>query len=364
MCDLMARQKGGARVLGPYPVGDGRYRVVIFTRESERRDEVCGSEAEAQRVRLAALAELAQPCENVDRAIYAYRQHLIDKGNKEKSWRETERRMRSFFASAIGRSLDMLTERMCRDIYNELRARVSPTTQLNMLAEAKSFLAWCDKQGWFTSGSPLRNVEPVGTRSERKDQLRTGESRAFLSVALGRGNEGGLAGACALILGLRSGEIVERVCRDVDDEGRILWVPHAKTKAGVRRVEVPELLALPLLELATAWPDGTSKGPADPLFGRRNRKGRVWRHGVSWVRFQARMLCKAAGVPYTPPHGLRGTHATLALAAGASGIVVAATLGHENEKITREAYAKPEATADASTRAVLQVLVGGKGRQR
>ena len=363
MLDDVARQKGGARVLGPYPVGDGRFRVVVFTREGERADEVCATEEEAQAFRLAALAELAQPCETVEKAIDAYKAHQIDKGNKEKSYRETERRMRSFFGPVLGRSLDMLTEKWARDRYTEFRKPLAPDSQLNTLAQAKSLMAWCDKQGWLPSGSPLRNVEPVGTRRQGKPQLRVDESRRFLSKALELGDRGSVAAACCLILGLRPGEVVGRVARDVDDGGRLLWVPKSKTKAGKRRVEVPEPLQALLEALAASWPDETSKRPEDPLFGRKSKKGRIWAHTLTWMRKQTRKLTTAARVPYVPPHGLRGTHATIALGAGASGHVVAATLGHETPRITREAYAKPEATSDAANREVLRVLAGGKGRQ-
>lgn len=358
----MARKKAGARVLGPYPLGDGRFRVVIFTREGERTDEVCPSEEEAQKARLAALAELAQPCETVDKAIHLYRLHQIEKGNKPKSYLETERRLRVFFDSMIGRSLDMLAERACREIYDTLRKRLAGDSQLNYLAEAKTFLAWCDKQGWLPTGSPLRNVEGIGKRRRGKSQLRFNESRTFLKTALKRQDRGSVAAACCLLLGLRSGEVVGRVARDVDEDGRLLWIPDSKTEAGKRRVEVPEPLAELLAELAAAWPNGEAKGPGDPVFGRKSKRGRVWFHGLTWMRKQVRKLAGAAGVPYVPPHGLRGTHATIALGAGASGHVVAATLGHETPRITREVYAKPEATTDADNRKVFRVLSGGKGR--
>lgn len=41
-------------------------------------------------------------------------------------------------------------------------------------------------------------------------------------------------------------------------------------------------------------------------------------------------ICKLAGVPIVPAHGLRGTHARLAVAAGLSGELVAASFGHES----------------------------------
>lgn len=35
-----------------------------------------------------------------------------------------------------------------------------------------------------------------------------------------------------LLLGLRAGEVISRVVRDLDDDGRLLWIPDAKTAKG------------------------------------------------------------------------------------------------------------------------------------
>jgi hypothetical protein len=90
-----------------------------------------------------------------------------------------------------------------------------------------------------------------------------------------------------------------RTVRNLDDDGRLLWITDAKTQAGVRRLEVPPQLQEHLQRLAR------DKRPADRLFGRN-----VHRH---WVLRAVRRICKAAGVPRVPSHGLRGTHATLAV---------------------------------------------------
>jgi hypothetical protein len=56
-----------------------------------------------------------------------------------------------------------------------------------------------------------------------------------------------------------------------------------------------------------------------------------------------------------------GVHSTLAMEAGVTGAVVAASLGHEDESTTRRSYAKPDAVAGAQQRRALTVLVGGVG---
>lgn len=72
--------------------------------------------------------------------------------------------------------------------------------------------------------------------------------------------------------------------------------------------------------------------------------------------------CAAAGVPKGSTHSMRGLHATLAMEAGVTGAVVAASLGHEQVSTTTQSYAKPEAVAAAQQRRALIVLDGAERR--
>ena len=67
-------------------------------------------------------------------------------------------------------------------------------------------------------------------------------------------------------------------------------------------------------------------------------------------------ICIAAGVPTVPAHGLRGTHARLAVEAGISGDVVAASLGHESFATTAASYAGPDAVTGAAADRVADTL--------
>jgi len=60
-----------------------------------------------------------------------------------------------------------------------------------------------------------------------------------------------------------------------------------------------------------------------------------------------------------PPHGLRGTHTTLARSAGVTAHVVAAQLGHSSTATTEAHYIAPGTSQRAAQRAVLTVLDGG-----
>jgi len=75
-----------------------------------------------------------------------------------------------------------------------------------------------------------------------------------------------------------------------------------------------------------------------------------------WVLRSVRRICATAGVPSVPAHGLRGTHARLAVEAGISGDVVAASLGHESFAVTAAHYAGADAVADAAADRVARAL--------
>jgi len=57
-----------------------------------------------------------------------------------------------------------------------------------------------------------------------------------------------------------------------------------------------------------------------------------------------------------PAHGLRGTHARLAVEAGISGDVLAASLGHESFAVTAGHHARADAVADAAADRMARAL--------
>ena len=58
------------------------------------------------------------------------------------------------------------------------------------------------------------------------------------------------------------------------------------------------------------------------------------RHRIRGAILDVRRICEIARTPIIGPHGLRGTHATLAVQAGVTGDAVAAALGHESFDVT------------------------------
>jgi integrase len=107
-------------------------------------------------------------------------------------------------------------------------------------------------------------------KSEGKPQLRIDEARKWVGKATemaAQGEAGAVAALVSLLMGMRASEITTRVARDLDDGGRLLWIPDAKTEGGKRILQVPEVLQPYLRALAEG------KTPQEKLFGDHWRTG-------------------------------------------------------------------------------------------
>jgi hypothetical protein len=78
-------------------------------------------------------------------------------------------------------------------------------------AQSKTFFRWMNNKGWVRRPDALDGIEVLGRRKKGKPQLTEDESKSLLDLAvrLGQtGDEGTIATATALLLGLHAGEIV------------------------------------------------------------------------------------------------------------------------------------------------------------
>jgi integrase len=172
------------------------------------------------------------------------------------------------------------------------------------------------------------------------------------------GDEGSIAAMMTLLMGLRASEIITRTPRDVDDEARLLWIDDSstqdgkdwtpKTEKGRRTIEIPEPLRPYLAKLAE-----DRKGKARLFW---IPDGEHWR---DWPAEQVRRICKLAKVPVVSAQSMRGLHSTLAVEAGATGHLVASTLGHESFSTTKESYARSDAVGRAERKRAMDVIQGG-----
>lgn len=337
------------RVHGPYSDKHGIRLVLVYS--DGRKDSRRGfeTEAEAQAVKKELLRQIEdQRGVNIRNALDQYREHFVIKGNKPGSIATTLTRLRDFFTD-LDRSVASLTPKYCRDLYDSLTKRrslrtgnpVKVDTHRNTLAEARTFLSWCVTTGWLKA-NPLQTVHGVGRRQHGKAQLRVNEAKLLTNKALelaALGNDGAVAVLVALLMGFRASEIISRQVRDLDDEGRILWVDHGKTAAAQRRPEVPDVLRPHLQRLAQG------KRPVDKLFGHHDR---------CWVRECTQKICDQAGLPRVTAHGLRGMCSTLAIDSGQASHAVAAMLGHASPAVTEQSYMAPGTKEARGQRELLQ----------
>jgi len=157
----------------------------------------------------------------------------------------------------------------------------------------------------------------------------------------------GVAAAMALVFGMRASEITGLQVRDLDAGGTIVRIAHAKSQAGIRSLQVPEWFRPHLEKLAEG------KEATAPLVG----------HDRTWLHRNVRAICQKAGITEAPPHGLRGTHADLALLAAATPLSVSKALGHESLTTTYRHYADEGITQSREHERAIEFLAPPKPRE-
>ena len=343
------------RVHGPYPER-GRFRLVVVEGTARKSLKVPSRE-EAEHLRAELLKQVQT--RHVLRIGEAVEEFLVflarERGCKPVSIDKYRAIFQSFLP--LPAPLSSLTPDRAAALYRAETERigrygkaVAAATHRTALKTAKFFSRWCKRRGYLRE-DPFADVLPVGRVNTGKKQLRLDEARRLVAVALEgaqKGDRDAIGVLLMLLLGLRSGEVLDRVAADVDDDGRVLWIPHGKTDNARRRLAVPDVLQPLLRDLASG------RGPDEWLFGGNARGAR---RGSNVARFALRRYCKRAGVSQVCPHSLRGLHATLAISAGATSHAVASALGHGSFAITARHYADPGAVSGAKTRTVVDALV-------
>jgi integrase len=346
----MGRRQKAERVLGPYHQGK-RWRVVVVDADGCRTYSDCATEEEARALVATSKKDIADlALTTVGEALDAYELFLrVDKQNKTRSVDTTIGRMKKMFpdSSMLLRSLSPV---ICEERYKVVREASAADTHRNTLNEAKTFVRWCVWKRWIKV-SPIEELKPLGKRKKGKPQLRLDEARKWEQLALSyanAGEPGGVAAILTLYLNLRASEIVGLLVRDVDDQGRLLWVTDAKSEKGKRQAEIPPVLQRALHGLCA------DRAPGDKLFPGQGRH---------WPRRWVNRICREAKVPVVSAHAMRGLHASLSSERGITGHVIAEAMGHTSSSVTFRHYATPESVAKGNQGRVLKLLAGGAGRE-
>lgn len=321
------------RAYGPYKHRD-KWRVVVIGADGIRTAATYASKARACERIVEVNEETSE--RTVSDAIDAY---MATSTAKMRSKATVEMRLRGITGDG-NRLLRKLTPRVASELFEARASETSGDTQFHELASIRAFMKWCIKKGWIKA-DPYAELKPTKARKRGKKQLRINEARKLFDACLAEDTKAATAVAVALLFGMRASSITNRLVRDLDDGGRVLWIEDDKTESGNRALGVPDVLRERLLQLAAGRP-GDHR-----LFVDTNR---------DWLRYNVRRLCRKAGVPVVCPHGLRGTHASLARPY-VPVEQVALTLGHAGPAVTRAHYLRPGLEQELDQRAVAGKLL-------
>jgi integrase len=260
--------------------------------------------------------------------------------------------------SMLDKEISAITPHRAAAMYEQLVARKSKLTGRPLAAAThqlalwvgRSFFAWAIAIG-CAGNNPFKDVKPVGKVNAGKPQLRIEEARRFTRTALDLFEETAhplaIGALVALMMGLRTQEVLLREVRDLDDGGRFLWIDAGKTANATQHLEVPELRGL------TFFDSRRVGHKAIFLFGNETT-GQPRARSMMWQ--MVRKLCALADVPPVCTHSLRGLYATLAVQSGSASHVVASSLGHGSFEMTQQHYAQASSIANASTARVSTIL--------
>lgn len=343
-----------SRVNGPYK--HGRKWRVQFARGSGRtrtaRYETFDTRAAAEACVDAARSE-AQGL-TVRAAVEQFLAEKRAAGRATSTVETYEDRLLALLGPALSRPLRYVRTRG-QELYVQVTAGRSADTHQHALELGRLWGRWCVKRKLLKE-DPFADVEPIGNKvlGADKSRLTVDESRTLAGWCLEHASDSGAVLTLGyLLLGSRASELTRRVVRDLDDDGRLLWIGATKSAAGRRRLVVPDVLRGLLLALVEG------RGPDAPIFS--HPDGSRWTRQLA--RRKVRACCVAAGVPELPPQALRRTQATLATEAGETALAVARHLGHATgaaPEVTGRSYVGRDAARDAVAVRALRVIRGGK----
>ncbi|MBL9006824.1 MAG: hypothetical protein JNJ46_21390 [Myxococcales bacterium] len=324
------RKKLPPRVVGIYR-DRSRFRVVICE-DGKRRSLIVDSQEEAQRraEEIAAQLRTPRPSLTVADAVHAWHQARLNSGAcKPLTLREQEARLRAFLSSVLSCPLEHISAEHAQRIYLDAVQRPCPKSgkppaaaSLRLyLKLSRAMFAWAGQHEYCRS-NPFSGIKPIDEARSCKPQLGIDEARRFLDQALAHSVTAreplALAAATALLLGLRTREVLSRSVGDLSESGQLLRVERGRCAKETQHVDVPTVLQPHLLAL-------TAGHAADePLFGR-SRQGR--QHSRQSLHTLVRRLCQRAHVPAVCIDSLRGLFTVLGPRSGAVSHAVAARLG-------------------------------------
>ena len=325
------RKKLPPRVVGIYQ-DRSRFRLVICE-DGKRRSLILESREQAERKAQEIAATLQQPRRRltVAEVLQEWNSERVRSGRyKPLTLREQDARLRSFLADVLVRPIDEISDERAGQVYVEAAQRPcqksgkppAAASQRLYLKLCRAVFAWAMACGHCRS-NPFANIKPFSSSLPSKPLPQVDDARRFLEVAIAhyeQTNEAlAIGAATALLLGLRTGEVLTCKVQDLEADGQVLCVARGRQTKDRRRLEVPWVLR-PYLQALI--PGRTSE---EPLFGRSRQGGARSRQ---FLHTLVRRLCQKAHVPPLCIDRLRGLFASLGQRSAAVPHAVAASLGH------------------------------------
>lgn len=358
------RPRKGRRVLKPkpYPRGRKRWRVIVIEPQGARsvhRPSYFETEAQAWEFYRAKRLEIGGRT-ILANAIAEYRAAKEARGNKPASITKSVQRIERFFRGMTDTDLAELRIGHVQKLYDVSAGdEISTIHRNHTLAEAKTFLRWCDKQGLIARSvrERLDDVEPVG-QAERgsKVRLRLDEIRALLGTCCdlfdADGDLGALAVLLAVRLNTRSEDVLAVRVRDVNDSGRAVYFAEAKTRSGEGyRALTCEATRQRLLQAIAG------KAPDDYVFPSNRGAGPMkWR----FLNRAVKRCCGEAKVREVNAKQLRASAADLRTLAGDDPIErAAAAMGHSHAArgaVARASYVSSDVAGNVDAARVNDVI--------
>jgi integrase len=347
------RRSNEPRIYGPYQ-HRGQWRLHVVTGSGRGRKTTYRGYA-TRDLAEAALAGARQQAQGatVRHAVEALLAQMKKDELAASTIETAEYRLEHFFKLAKhgDRPIRWLRNRG-EELYEAAQVDRDADTHQPELALAKRVGDLCVKRRWLAV-NPFAHVEPVGKKTYGADLSRhsTDDARKLRDFCLAKpDDQHRLVTLAYLLLGARASELVKRSVRDLDDGGGLLRIVKAKTRAGNRKLSLPDELREPLLELVKG------RAPDAPIFTKENGE-RATRY---WAYHHVKRICREAKVPELSPQALRRTQTDMATEAGETAHAVARHLGQNSPVVTARSYRDPSVAANAKTERALKVMNGGR----
>lgn len=288
-------------------------------------------------------------------AVKAYRLHLEQTGRRDTTVRDAGYRL-----DPVAPPSTPLHAVNKRKVEARINTQPSIAGRRGTLARIRAFFQWAIRQS-LTYADPTIGIVVEGRANAGKQTLTRTEAR-MLDAALWRfaappWSRGRVDAAAYLLTvfycGLREGEGLRLQVRDLDLEAEtpILSIERrGKTMAAFRDLPIPGPLVPLLRSLSMDRATTALVFPGAATTGAR---------GPTWARKHLADICTDAGLPRMSVQALRATHARLARETGASPMLVAASMGHEDTDTTIGHYSGRDVEAVQRQGSVLRVIRGG-----